>query len=40
VKVDAVTTWAMIDRASGRLSRVRPEVTGLFLEIPLLSGEG
>jgi acyl-CoA thioester hydrolase len=28
--VSAATTWAMIDRASGRLARVRPEVLGPF----------
>jgi acyl-CoA thioester hydrolase len=31
VKVDAVTTWAMIDRATGRLLRVRPEVANRFV---------
>ena len=30
VIVSANTTWAMIDRASGRLSRVRDEVTAPF----------
>ncbi|WP_374588344.1 acyl-CoA thioesterase [Novosphingobium sp.] len=30
VIVGARTTWAMIDRASGRLSRVRDEVTAPF----------
>ena len=30
VIVSARTTWAMIDRASGRLSRVRDEVTAPF----------
>ena len=30
-RVEAVTTWAMIDRATGRLARVRPEVTRGFL---------
>jgi len=29
--VSAATTWAMIDRASGRLARVRPEVLAAFL---------
>ncbi|MCX9147514.1 acyl-CoA thioesterase [Erythrobacter sp. WG] len=29
--VSAATTWAMIDRATGRLARVRPEVLGPFL---------
>lgn len=28
--VSAVTTWAMIDRASGRLARVRPDVLAPF----------
>ncbi|AOL93562.1 acyl-CoA thioester hydrolase [Porphyrobacter sp. LM 6] len=28
--VSAATTWAMIDRASGRLARVRPEVLEPF----------
>jgi acyl-CoA thioester hydrolase len=28
--VRANTTWAMIDRASGRLSRVRPEISAPF----------
>ena len=28
--VSAATTWAMIDRASGRLARVRPEVLAAF----------
>ena len=31
VKVEAVTTWALLDRASGRLLRIRPEVAGPFL---------
>ena len=31
VKVEAVTTWALLDRASGRLLRVRPEVAAPFL---------
>ncbi len=29
--VSAATTWAMIDRGSGRLARVRPEVLAAFL---------
>jgi acyl-CoA thioester hydrolase len=29
--VSAATTWAMLDRATGRLARVRPEVLGPFL---------
>ncbi|MEQ1550333.1 acyl-CoA thioesterase [Sphingorhabdus sp.] len=31
VIVRANTTWAMIDKASGRLSRVRPEVSAPFM---------
>jgi acyl-CoA thioester hydrolase len=31
VKVEAVTTWALLDRASGRLLRVRPEIAAPFL---------
>ncbi len=30
VKVEAVTTWAMLDRASGRLHRVRDEIAAPF----------
>jgi acyl-CoA thioester hydrolase len=30
--VSAATTWAMLDRASGRLARVRPEVLAGFVE--------
>ena len=32
VKVEAVSTWAMIDRASGRLVRVRPEIAAPFID--------
>ncbi len=32
VIVRANTTWAMIDKASGRLARVRPEVSAPFME--------
>jgi acyl-CoA thioester hydrolase len=32
VKVEAVTTWALIDRASGRLARVRDAIAATFLE--------
>ena len=32
IKVEAVTTWALIDRASGRLLRIRPEVAAPFLD--------
>lgn len=31
VKVAAVTTWALIDRATGKLLRVRPEIAAPFL---------
>lgn len=31
VKVEAVTTWAMLDRATGRLARVRAEIAAPFL---------
>jgi acyl-CoA thioester hydrolase len=31
VKVEAVTTWALLDRATGRLMRVRDEVAAPFL---------
>ena len=33
ITVEAVTTWALLDRASGRLVRVTPEMAALFLEI-------
>ena len=32
VKVEGVTTWALLDRASGRLLRVRREVAAAFVE--------
>ncbi|GHH21748.1 MULTISPECIES: acyl-CoA thioesterase [Sphingomonas] len=31
VKVEAVTTWAMLDRATGKLARVRDEIAAPFL---------
>jgi acyl-CoA thioester hydrolase len=31
VRVEAVTTWALLDRASGRLLRIGPEVAAPFL---------
>ncbi len=31
VKVKAKTTWALIDRATGRLQRVRPDLIAAFL---------
>ena len=34
VKVEAVTTWAMLDRATGRLLRVRPVVAAAFVGGP------
>jgi acyl-CoA thioester hydrolase len=30
--VSAATTWAMLDRATGRLARIRPEVLAPFAE--------
>ncbi|MDQ1232431.1 thioesterase family protein [Sphingomonas sp. SORGH_AS_0879] len=33
VKVEAVTTWALIDRATGRLLRVTPEIAAPFFEV-------
>ncbi|TPG13573.1 acyl-CoA thioesterase [Sphingomonas oligophenolica] len=30
--VEAVTTWALIDRATGRLLRVRPDIATPFLD--------
>ena len=32
VKVEAVSTWAMIEKASGRPMRVQPDLAALFLE--------
>ena len=32
VTVEAVTTWALLDRATGRLLRVRAEIAAPFLE--------
>lgn len=32
VKVEAVSTWAMLDRTTGRLVRVRDEIAAPFLE--------
>jgi acyl-CoA thioester hydrolase len=32
VKVEAVSTWAMLDRATGRLVRVRDKIAAPFLE--------
>lgn len=32
--VSATTTWAMIDRASGRLARVRPDIIAPFRPSP------
>lgn len=31
VKLEAVTTWALLDRATGRLLRVRPDIAAPFL---------
>ena len=33
VKVEAVTTWALIDRATGRLLRVTPEIAAPFFRV-------
>jgi acyl-CoA thioester hydrolase len=30
--VEAVTTWALLDRATGRLLRVRDDIAAPFLE--------
>lgn len=32
VRVEGVTTWALIDRATGKLLRIRPEVSAPFVE--------
>ena len=32
VKVEAVSTWALLDRETGRLLRVRPELAAPFLK--------
>lgn len=32
VRVEGVTTWALLDRATGRPSRVRPEIAAPFLD--------
>lgn len=34
VLVEGVTTWAMLDRASGRLVRIRPDVAAPFFNRP------
>ena len=31
IRVKAVTTWAIIDKATGRLARVRPEIAAPFM---------
>lgn len=31
LRVKAITTWAIIDRASGRLARVRPDIAAPFM---------
>ncbi len=33
VKVQSVTTWALIDRATGRLLRVTPEIAAPFFQV-------
>lgn len=35
VKVEAVTTWALLDRVTGRLLRVRPDIAAPFLSTPM-----
>ncbi|MEG3152596.1 acyl-CoA thioesterase [Sphingomonas sp. ZT3P38] len=40
VKVEAVSTWALLDRATGRLLRVRPELAAPFLNPSPPVGEG
>lgn len=40
VKVQAVTTWALVDRVSGRLLRVRPEMAAPFLDPLATEGRG
>jgi acyl-CoA thioester hydrolase len=32
VRVEGVTTWALLDRGSGRLLRIRPEIAAPFVE--------
>lgn len=32
LRVKAVTTWAILDRATGRLARVRPEIAAPFMQ--------
>jgi acyl-CoA thioester hydrolase len=32
VRVEGITTWAMIDRATARLVRIRPEIAAPFLD--------
>ena len=32
VRVEGVTTWALLDRATGRLLRIRPEIAAPFVE--------
>ena len=32
VRVEGVTTWALLDRATGRLLRVRPQIAAPFLD--------
>lgn len=34
VKVEAVSTWALLDRATARLLRIRPEIAAPFLAPP------
>jgi acyl-CoA thioester hydrolase len=32
LRVKALTTWAIVDRATGRLARVRPEIAAPFIQ--------
>lgn len=34
VKVEAISTWALLDRTTGRLLRVRDEIAAPFMERP------
>ncbi len=31
IRVEAITTWALLDRATGRLLRVRPDIAAPFM---------
>ena len=40
VKLEAVTTWALLDRGTGRLMRVREDIAAPFFSPSPLRGEG